>query len=143
MRRPDPFPLRQAHARPLACFSAAFLLGLMAAKVRPLPLWFALAALAAGRSCFEIDRLARDYIDAQGYPGRFGHGLGHCVGLDIHEYPRLSQVSRDTLAAGMVITVEPGIYLPGVGGVRIEDTCLVKEQGAEALTGANRELIIL
>ena len=101
------------------------------------------AALAAGKSCFEIDRLARDYIDSQGYPGRFGHGLGHCVGLDIHEYPRLSQVSRDTLAAGMVITVEPGIYLPGVGGVRIEDTCLVKEQGAESLTTAKRELIIL
>ena len=101
------------------------------------------AALAAGRSCREIDRLARDYIDSQGYQGRFGHGLGHCVGIDIHEDPRLSPTSNDTLKAGMVITVEPGIYLPGVGGVRIENTCLVKENGSEPLTTARKELVIL
>ena len=101
------------------------------------------AALAAGKNCFEIDRLARDYIDSQGYAGRFGHGLGHCVGIDIHENPRLSPSCHDYLKAGMVITVEPGIYLPGVGGVRIEDTCLVKENGCEALTTARKELIIL
>ena len=101
------------------------------------------AALAAGKSCSDIDRLARDYIDSQGYPGRFGHGLGHCLGLEIHEHPQLNQVSHDTLAAGMVITVEPGIYLPGVGGVRIEDTCLVRERGSETLTTAKKELIIL
>ncbi len=101
------------------------------------------AALAAGKNCFEIDRLARDYIDSQGYAGRFGHGLGHCVGIDIHESPRLSQTCHDTLRAGMVITVEPGVYLPGVGGVRIENTCLVRENGSEPLTTARKELVIL
>jgi Xaa-Pro aminopeptidase len=101
------------------------------------------AALAAGKNCFEIDRLARDYIDSQGYAGRFGHGLGHCVGIDIHENPRLSPSCHDTLKAGMVITVEPGIYLPGIGGVRIENTCLVKENGSEPLTTARKELVIL
>ncbi len=101
------------------------------------------AALAAGKNCWDIDRLARDYIDSQGYAGRFGHGLGHCVGIDIHEEPRLSPKCHDTLRAGMVITVEPGVYLPGIGGVRIENTCLVKEDGSEALTTARRELVIL
>ncbi len=101
------------------------------------------AALAAGKNCYDIDRLARDYIDSQGYAGRFGHGLGHCVGIDIHEDPRLSPACHDVLKAGMVITVEPGIYLPGVGGVRIENTCLVKEGGSEPLTTAPKELIIL
>ena len=101
------------------------------------------AALAAGKNCFEIDRLARDYIDSQGYEGRFGHGLGHCVGIDIHEEPRRSPPCHDTLRAGMVITVEPGIYIPGLGGVRIENTCLVKETGSEPLTTARKELVIL
>ena len=101
------------------------------------------AALAPGKNCFDIDKLARDYIDSQGYAGRFGHGLGHCVGIDIHEDPRLSQMCHDILQAGMVITVEPGIYLPGIGGVRIEDTCLVRENGSESLTTARRELIML
>ena len=100
-------------------------------------------ALAAGKNCFEIDKLARDYIDAQGYAGRFGHGLGHAVGIDIHENPRLSQLCHETLEAGVVITVEPGVYLPGVGGVRIENTCLVTETGSEPLTTAPKELIIL
>ena len=99
--------------------------------------------LAAGKNCREIDRLARDYIDSQGYAGRFGHGLGHCVGIDIHENPRLSPSCGDTLKAGMVITVEPGVYLPGVGGVRIENTCLVKEDGSEPLTTARKDLVIL
>ena len=100
-------------------------------------------ALAAGKNCFDIDKLARDHIDARGYAGRFGHGLGHCVGIDIHEEPRLSQKCHETLKAGMVITVEPGVYLPGVGGVRIENTCLVKENGCEPLTVAEKQLIIL
>ena len=100
-------------------------------------------ALAAGKNCFDIDRIARDYISSQGYAGRFGHGLGHCVGIDIHEEPRLSPTCHDTLKAGMVITVEPGIYLPGVGGVRIENTCLVREKGSEALTTARKDLVIL
>ena len=100
-------------------------------------------ALAAGKKCFDIDKLARDYIDARGYAGRFGHGLGHSVGIDIHEEPRLSPSCQDILQAGIVITVEPGVYVPGLGGVRIEDTCLVKENGCEALTDADKQLIIL
>ena len=100
-------------------------------------------ALAAGKNCFEIDKLARDYIDARGYAGRFGHGLGHAVGIDIHEEPRLSTSCHDVLKAGVVITVEPGIYIPGLGGVRIEDTCLVKENGCVPLTTADKHLIIL
>lgn len=100
-------------------------------------------ALAAGRKCSDIDRIARDYIDARGYAGRFGHGLGHSVGIDIHEDPRLSQTCNDILSAGIVITVEPGIYLPGVGGVRIENTCLVRENGCVPLTTADKQLIIL
>lgn len=101
------------------------------------------AALAAGKNCFDIDKIARDYIDSQGYVGRFGHGLGHCVGIDIHEDPRLSASCHDVLKAGMVITVEPGVYIPGLGGVRIENTCLVKENGSEPLTTARKELVVL
>lgn len=100
-------------------------------------------ALAPGKNCFDIDKLARDYIDSQGYAGRFGHGLGHAVGIDIHESPRLSMTCHDELKPGVVITVEPGVYLPGVGGVRVENTCLVTETGAEPLTTAPKELIIL
>ena len=100
-------------------------------------------ALAPGKSCYEIDKLVRDYIDSQGYVGRFGHGLGHGVGIDIHENPRLSMTCHDTVQVGHILTVEPGIYLPGVGGVRIEDTCLVTPEGNEPLTPATKELIIL
>ena len=100
-------------------------------------------ALAAGKNCAEIDKLARDYIDARGYEGRFGHGLGHSVGIDIHEEPRLSQKCHEILQAGVVITVEPGVYVPGLGGVRIENTCLVKENGSVPLTTADKQLIIL
>ena len=100
-------------------------------------------ALAAGKVCSDIDKLARDYIDARGYQGRFGHGLGHSVGIDIHEEPRLSTACGDVLKAGVVITVEPGIYIPGLGGVRIEDTCLVKDNGCVPLTTADKQLIIL
>ena len=100
-------------------------------------------ALMAGKTGVEVDKLARDYIDARGYAGRFGHGLGHSVGIDIHEEPRLSQTCTDVLKAGVVITVEPGVYLPGVGGVRIENTCLVKENGCEPLTTVDKQLIIL
>lgn len=100
-------------------------------------------ALAAGKKGSEVDRLAREYIDARGYAGRFGHGLGHSVGIDIHEDPRLSPACHDVLKAGVVITVEPGIYLPGVGGVRIENTCLIRENGCTPLTTADKQLIIL
>ena len=100
-------------------------------------------ALMAGKTGVEIDRLARDYIDARGYVGRFGHGLGHSVGIDIHEEPRLSPNCNEVMKPGVVITVEPGIYLPGIGGVRIENTCLVKENGCVPLTTADKQLIIL
>lgn len=100
-------------------------------------------ALQAGKKGSEIDQLARDYIDARGYAGRFGHGLGHSLGIDIHENPRLSQTCHDLIAANVVITVEPGIYVPGLGGVRIEDTCLVRENGCAPLTTADKQLIIL
>ncbi len=101
------------------------------------------SALAPGKSCFDIDRLARDIIDGAGYKGRFGHGLGHAVGIDIHESPRLSPTCRDALAPGHVITVEPGVYIPGLGGVRIENTCVVTEDGARTLVHAQKELLIL
>ncbi len=100
-------------------------------------------ALCAGKICSDIDKIARDYIDQQGYAGRFGHGLGHAVGIDIHEDPRLSYACHDVLEAGVIITVEPGVYLPGIGGVRIENSCLVKENGCEPLTTAPKHLIIL
>lgn len=100
-------------------------------------------ALCAGKCCFDIDKIARDYIDAQGYAGRFGHGLGHAVGIDIHENPRLSYSCHDILRPGVVMTVEPGVYLPGIGGVRIENSCLVTETGCEPLTTAPKQLIIL
>ena len=100
-------------------------------------------AIAPGKRGYEIDRMAREVFDRHGYEGRFGHGLGHSLGIEVHEDPRLHPTSSDILAPGHVVTVEPGIYLPGVGGVRIENTVLVTENGREALTKAPRELIIL
>ena len=88
----------------------------------------------------EADRIARDIIEAAGYGENFGHGLGHGVGIEIHEAPRLATESVDTLEVGNVITIEPGIYLPGVGGVRIEDLAVVRENGVEVLTSFPKEL---
>ena len=87
------------------------------------------------------DRLARGVIEAAGYGERFGHGLGHGVGLAVHEAPRLSTESTDTLAVGHIVTIEPGIYLEGLGGVRIEDLGVVREDGVELLTSFPKELI--
>lgn len=100
-------------------------------------------AVAAGKVCRDIDSIARDYIYSHGYEGRFGHGLGHSVGIDIHENPRFNQPCTAVLKPGQVMTVEPGIYLPGVGGVRIENSVVVREGGCEVLTKPTRELIIL
>ena len=100
-------------------------------------------AVAAGKCCRDIDAIARNYIYENGYEGRFGHGLGHSLGIDIHENPRFNQVCTDILKVGQVMTVEPGIYLPGIGGVRIENSVVVTENGCEALTTPTRELIIL
>lgn len=100
-------------------------------------------ALRSGEWTDAVDAVARDFIDSMGYAGRFGHGLGHSLGIDIHESPRLSMACHETVKAGHVLTVEPGVYLPGIGGVRIENTCVVKDDGIEALTYAHKELIIL
>jgi Xaa-Pro aminopeptidase len=89
----------------------------------------------------DADALPRDVIEAAGYGGEFGHGLGHGIGLEVHERPRLSTLSTDTLAVGHVVTIEPGIYLPGEGGVRIEDDAVVREDGVELLTGFPKHLI--
>lgn len=100
-------------------------------------------AAAPNVSCSELDRMAREIIDGAGYAGCFGHGLGHGVGVDVHEDPRLNPSCRDLLASGNVITVEPGVYIPGLGGVRIENTLLITDHGHETLTKAPRDLIIL
>ena len=100
-------------------------------------------ALAPGKICRDVDAIARQIIGDAGYGERFGHGLGHAVGIDIHENPRLSPVCGDTLLPGHVVTVEPGIYVPGLGGVRIENSCLITRDGARSLVSAPRELIIL
>ncbi|MBY6270040.1 M24 family metallopeptidase [Parageobacillus thermoglucosidasius] len=91
----------------------------------------------------EADALTRDYITEKGYGDYFGHSTGHGIGLEIHEGPTLSARSDVVLAPGMVVTVEPGIYIPGLGGVRIEDDTVVTENGNEALTHSPKELIIL
>jgi Xaa-Pro aminopeptidase len=100
-----------------------------------------LAACRAGRGGADVDRDARAVIDAEGFGAAFGHGLGHGLGLEVHEAPYLNQESSDTLAAGNVVTVEPGIYLPGVGGIRIEDLVVVTDDGVEVLTSFPKELV--
>jgi Xaa-Pro aminopeptidase len=100
-------------------------------------------ALAPGKVCRDVDAIARQIIGEAGHAEHFGHGLGHAVGIDIHENPRLSPTCGDTLQPGHVVTVEPGIYVPGLGGVRIENSCLVTDGGARSLVGAARELVIL
>lgn len=100
-------------------------------------------ALRPGLGCKAADKIARDVIDAAGHKKEFGHGLGHGVGMDIHEQPRLSKLGKGKLAAGMVVTCEPGIYIPEWGGVRIEDMLLVTEDGATILTGTEKPAELL
>ena len=100
-----------------------------------------LDAVTPGASGPGVDAAARDRIEAAGFGEAFGHGLGHGVGLLVHEDPRLAQESRSTLAAGNVVTVEPGIYLPGLGGIRIEDLVVVQEDGPEILTTFTKDLL--
>lgn len=102
-----------------------------------------IAEIKAGMSCFDADKIARDFIAEAGYKDNFGHGLGHGLGLEIHEGPRLSYTSEADLKTGMVVTDEPGIYISGLGGVRIEDDLLITEDGCEVLNSAPKELIIL
>ncbi|MCO5388000.1 Xaa-Pro peptidase family protein [Desulfosporosinus sp.] len=99
-------------------------------------------AVAPGRTGKEVDAVARAIIEKAGYGDYFGHGLGHSVGLAIHEGPNLNKREERLLEPGMVITVEPGIYIPNWGGVRIEDIVLVTENGCEVLTKAPKEFII-
>jgi Xaa-Pro aminopeptidase len=101
----------------------------------------AVEGIRAGLSGVDADRLARQPIEDAGYGGNFGHGLGHGVGVDVHEAPRLSTESTDVLAAGQIVTVEPGIYLEGLGGVRIEDLGVVRDGGLEVLTSFPKQLI--
>lgn len=103
----------------------------------------ALDQLCAGKAGKEIDAVARNHIAEAGYGKCFGHGLGHSLGLFIHEEPRLSPEEDALLLPGMVETVEPGIYVPGFGGVRIEDLAVVKDHGCENYTGSPKELIEL
>jgi len=102
-----------------------------------------LSAVRAGAATAEVDAVARDYLKQAGYGEYFTHGLGHGVGLQIHEQPRLSPKDHHILQEGMVVTVEPGLYLAGRGGVRIEDTVLVTAQGCEILTPVAKDLLVI
>lgn len=98
----------------------------------------AFAAIRPGVACKDVDRAARELLADRGYGDRFVHSLGHGVGLEIHEGPTLSTSSEGLLEVGNVVTVEPGVYLPGVGGVRVEDFCVVTEDGYDNLTTLDR-----
>ena len=100
-------------------------------------------AVRAGAVCHDIDKIARDIINAAGYEGCFGHGLGHSVGVEIHESPAFSPNCETVLRAGTVMTIEPGIYLENKFGVRIEDMVYVTEEGSINLTASPKNLIIL
>lgn len=102
-----------------------------------------LEAVAAGVAGRDADAAARAVIEAAGHGERFGHGLGHGVGLEVHEAPRLSKSSEATLAAGNVVTVEPGVYVPDELGVRIEDLVLVTDGGRERLNGLPKDLVVI
>ena len=93
-----------------------------------------MAEVRPGAALKAIDAVARDFIASRGYGAYFGHGLGHGVGLEIHEYPTVSPRSEVIATAGMVFTIEPGIYIPELGGVRIEDMIEVTAEGCRQLT---------
>ncbi|NLG84793.1 MAG: aminopeptidase P family protein [Firmicutes bacterium] len=103
----------------------------------------ALEAIRAGAVARAVDAVARNHIKEGGYGEAFGHGLGHAVGLEVHEEPRLSPTSEGEIRSGMVFTVEPGVYLPGRFGVRIEDLVVVTEDGYRNLTKSPKELLVL
>ncbi|UCG75786.1 MAG: aminopeptidase P family protein [Gemmatimonadota bacterium] len=113
---------RQVHAQVLGAQSAA------------------LEAIRPDRPAADVDRAAREHLEAAGLGDRFGHSVGHGIGLEVHEGPRLYRASKETLAAGNVVTVEPGVYLPGRGGVRIEEDVAVAADGARILTTSGSAL---
>jgi Xaa-Pro aminopeptidase len=102
-----------------------------------------LEAVRPGPTGREVDAVARDIIAEAGHGDHFGHGLGHGVGLEVHEAPRLGRTGEEALAAGNVVTVEPGVYLPGRGGVRIEDLVVVTDDGCEVLSGGPKDLRVV
>jgi Xaa-Pro aminopeptidase len=102
-----------------------------------------LAAVRPGATGHDVDAAARAVIENAGLGARFGHGLGHGVGLEVHEAPTIRPGAQDVLEPGNVVTVEPGIYLPGQGGVRIEDLVVVTEDGCELLTQISKELAVV
>lgn len=102
-----------------------------------------LEGVKAGMTGQEADSIARDIISSHGYGQNFGHSLGHGFGLEVHEMPALAQKSETVLEPGMCITIEPGIYVDGVGGVRIEDDAVVTEQGLKKLTHSSKKLFIV
>ncbi|WP_096550961.1 M24 family metallopeptidase [Ureibacillus thermosphaericus] len=103
----------------------------------------ALEKIKPGMTGIEADKIARDYLTDKGYGEAFGHSTGHGIGLEIHEGPALSYRNNQTLEPNMVVTVEPGVYLPGIGGVRIEDDIVITATGNERLTHSTKDLIIL
>jgi Xaa-Pro aminopeptidase len=102
-----------------------------------------LDAVRAGADCRAVDAAARDIIDDAGHGEHYGHGLGHGVGLEVHEGPRLAQTAVGTLRTGNTVTVEPGVYLPDLLGVRIEDLVAVTDSGCEIISGFTKSLVTL
>jgi Xaa-Pro aminopeptidase len=102
-----------------------------------------LDGVKAGLSCKDADALTRNHIDGAGYGEYYIHSTGHGLGLEIHTMPRLSSMSTDTLQENYVVTIEPGIYIPEWGGVRIEDDVIIQKNGCEVLNQTSKELMIL
>jgi Xaa-Pro aminopeptidase len=102
-----------------------------------------LDAVRAGAGGKEVDALGREQIAAAGHGDHYGHGLGHGVGLEVHEAPNMSPRSTDTLVAGNIVSVEPGIYVPGRFGVRIEDLVVVTDDGCDVLSGPPKSLTVV
>ena len=103
----------------------------------------AIAAVRPGKTLKMIDAAARGYIEKQGFKRYFNHGTGHGLGLAVHEPPRVSWLADGNVESGMVLTIEPGIYIPGWGGVRIEDTVVVRDRGCEIITPSDKRLLVL